>query len=211
MSSLLLLCCATHPAPAVSSQPEKLRPGDASAPPSLRALPELSKDRSERLHRGLTQAKQVFAAQLPAAPSERSYDVLSAWVESEVAHWIDARRDAVEETRFQFKSSAPEPATQVIASAVIGLLQEDTAHQLAQIPQPRELDNEPEIAALFHELVLGQADPFQRAALEEYESCAKAGDEEGGQLQRFAKFCKERHHRLAAAEAKQSQAMQAQR
>jgi len=204
---LLLLGCATQPPPAAQSQTEKLRPGDANAPPSLRALPELSKDRSSQLHGGLTLAGQVFAAPLPPAPVDRSYEVLSEWVGDEVARWIDQRRDAVEETRFVFNASDPDPATRAIASAVIGLLQEDTAYQLSLIPQPKELDSEPEIAAMFHELVQAQTDPFQNAALTEYQQCAESGKDEGGPSLRFGRFCQQRHDRLLRVDAKQADAV----
>src|SRR5262249_13134803 len=108
-------------------------------------------------------------------------------------------------------SSDPEPATRVIVSAVIGLLQEDTAYQLSLIPQPQELDNEPEISAMFRELVKGQADPFQNAALTEYSQCAQAGTEQGGPQLRFAKFGKQRHDRLVRVEGKQTDALAATR
>ena len=210
-SSLLVLGCATQPPPTAQTQHEKLRPGDANAPPSLRALPELGNERSSELHRGLTQAGQVFAAPLPPAPVERKYEALAQWVDSDVARWIDQRRDAVEETRFQLNSSDPEPATRVIVSAVIGLLLEDTAYQLSLIPQPQELDNEPEISAMFRELVKGQADPFQNAALTEYSQCAQAGNEQGGAQLRFASFCQQRHDRLMRVEAKQTNSLAATR
>ena len=209
VSSLLVLGCATQPPPAAQTQPEKFGPGDAQAPPSLRALPELGKDRSSQLHRALTMAGQVFAAPLPPAPIERSYAELSDWVDSDVARWIDLRRDAVEETRFQFNSSDSQPGTRVILSAVIGLLQEDTAYQLSLIPQPKELDNEPEIAALFRELVQGQTDPFQNAALSEYLQCVTGANEQGGPHLRFARFCQQRHDRLVRTETKQGDALAA--
>jgi hypothetical protein len=206
-SSLLVLGCATQPPPAAQSQPEKLLPGDTYAPPSLRALPELGSARSSQLHRALTMAGEAFAKPLPPAPVDRKYEALSEWVANDVARWIDQRRDALEETRFQFNSSDPEPATRVIVSAVIGLLQEDTAYQLSLIPQPRELDNEPEIAAMFHELVQGQVDPFQNAALTEYRQCTQSGDDQGGASLRFAHFCQQRYDRLVRVEAKQADAL----
>jgi hypothetical protein len=117
--------------------------------------------------------------------------------------------DARRWKRLAFSSSRAIRATQVIVSAVIGLLQEDTAYQLSLIPQPKELDNEPEIAAMFHELVRGQSDPFQNAALTEYLQCVKAGDDVGGPLLRFARFCQQRHDRLVRVEAKQAEAVAA--
>jgi hypothetical protein len=209
VTTLLFLGCATQPAPTAQSRPEKLGPGDVTAPPSLRALPELGEARSSQLQRALSLAGQVFAAPLPPPPVERKYDALSAWVENDVAHWIAQRRDAVEETRFQFNSSDPEPATRVIVCAVIGLLHEDTAYQLALIPQPQELDNEPEIAAMFHELVHGQAEPFENAALTEYRQCKAAGEELGGASMRFAHFCQQRRDRLLRVEANQAEALAA--
>jgi hypothetical protein len=173
-----------------------MRVGDATAPPSLRALPEIDKPRSKQLHRGLAQAGKVFGSPLPAAPADRVYIELAAWVEEDVANWVIARRDAVEETRFQFETSAKsDPTAQVIANAVVGLLQEDTARSLSAIPVPVELDSEPEIAALFRELVDTQAAPFLAAAKTEYQRCETGADDADG-LERFARFCATRAERL---------------
>jgi len=181
-----------------------LRVGDATAPPSLQALPEIDKPRTKQLHRGLAQAGQVFASPLPAAPVDRVYIELAAWVEEDVANWVVTRRDAVEETRFQFASSAKaDPTARVIATAVIGLLQEDTARSLSAIPVPVELDNEPEIAALFRELVDTQAAPFLQAAKAEYQRCETSADEAEDDLERFARWCRARAERLQPTPAPQ--------
>ena len=178
--------------------------GDPAAPPTLRALPEIDRARTKQLHRGLAQAGEVLASPLPAAPADRVYIELAAWVEEDVANWVVARRDAVEETRFQFSTSArSDAAARVIANAVIGLLQEDTARSLSAIPVPAELDSEPEIAALFRELVDTQAAPFLQAARSEYARCADVG-EDAEEMERFVRWCTARAERLQQSPATES-------
>ncbi len=194
-AGLIAVGCASQPVAPAQQRAEALRLGDPVGPPSLRALPEISKARSEQLHRGLAQAGEVFASQLPAAPPDRAYIELAAWVEEEVAQWVIARRDGVDETRFQFDTSAhSDPAAHAVTNAVIGLLHEDTARSLARIPMPKELESEPEIAALFRELVDTQAAPFLHAARIAYGHCAEHADDADDD--RFERFCRARAEAL---------------
>lgn len=221
--SLLGACAGTQPKPE-SARSE--HPGDADAPPALDVLPEPLPVESDRVHRALTQASEVLSARFPAIPSDRSHASLSAWVESDVAHWIERRREGVEDTRYLFglsasnkntadKAASDQPAGEaaaaapvdiaagqvVVAHAVLGLLHEDTALQLEQIPAPSELDQEPEIAEMFREIIRAQMAPFISAALREYGECANtayAGDEE---LEAFGQLCHARHDRLKAERA----------
>jgi hypothetical protein len=105
----------------------------------------------------------------------------------------------MDETRFQFSSTTGiDPDARVLRSAVVGLLQEDTAQALGAIPAPSELDSEPEIAELYRELVRVQSEPFIGAACAEYRACAEVAEEEGGsQLERFGEFCRARFERLS--------------
>lgn len=194
---MLLAGCAASQRPGADGL--ALRDGDASAPPSLAALPGLEPQDSQRWHRGLTLARQVFERALPPPPVDRSYASLSEWVEQDVAAWIAARRESMEEARFQFSSTTgATPDALVVRSAVVGLLQEDTAQTLATIPAPSELDSEPEIAELYRELVRVQSEPFIGAARGEYRACAELAEQEGGrQLERFGEFCRSRFDRLA--------------
>jgi hypothetical protein len=184
----------------VASGRDSLRNGDPSGPPSLQGLPDVAKGKaSQRTQLGMSLARQVLETRLPAPPSDRSYERLQLWMDQDVVPWVSARRDSVEETRFQFGLEQGASADErVVARAVLGLLQEDTALTLASIPSPAELDTEPEVGAMFRDLVRTQSQPFQSAALSEYRDCATRGYEEGRDLHRWAVFCNTRFERLEA-------------
>ncbi|HEY2733931.1 MAG TPA: hypothetical protein VGI70_08100 [Polyangiales bacterium] len=194
---LLIWACA-------SSQPEdtessaKLRAGDPNGPPTIGALPEVARGSSTpRLQQGLSLARQVLDTRLPEPPLDHSYQVLQSWIDREVAPWVAKRRDGVDEARFQFGLEHDASVDEkVVGNAVLGILQEDTALALTHIPQPTELDTEPEVAAIFRDLVQTQVQPFQNAALVEYRDCASDASEEGAQLRRWANFCHGRLDRL---------------
>jgi hypothetical protein len=134
------------------------------------------------------------------APADHRYQVLKFWIDSQVAPWVAARRDSVDEARFEFGLEHDVSIDErVVANAVLGLLQEDTAVSLTQIPAPTELDNEPEVAEIFRDLVQTQVQPFRNAALTQYRDCAKSAYEEGRDLRRWAVFCQGREGRLEAA------------
>jgi hypothetical protein len=110
----------------------------------------------------------------------------------------------LEEPRFLFRSSnGGEPseddaAKQIVAHAVLGLLQEDTAIELSTIPTPMELDSEPEIAKIFRDLINEQATPFVSAAQHEYAECANRSYRAGEPFASLARFCHARFDRLSA-------------
>lgn len=189
--------CASQ-TPEVEVQRAALKTGDPSGPPAFASLPDVpASDQTPHTEQGLSLARQVFAKVLPEAPPDRRYSALQAWIDKTVVAWIASRREAVDETRFQFAVDEGASATeQVIARGVLGLLQESTALELTHIPSPAELDTEPEIAEIFHDLVTTQSEPFRRAAIAEFRSCAKLAAAEGGALETWARFCSARFHKL---------------
>lgn len=195
--TLLAACATASPDVAVSSN--ALYRGDPAAPPAFAVLPDVTKpQQTTRVAQGLSLARHVLGTALPTAPDDRRYASLQAWIDETVAPWISARRDSVDETRFQFglgdnaarpDKIKPAEAEQVIARAVLGLMQENTAQELSQMPMPEELDSEPEIAEIYRDLVSTQSKPFRNAALAEYEQCSALADDAGRELQRWAEFC----------------------
>lgn len=192
----LLACGAARPEVGVSAA--ALSRGDADGPPAFASLPDLAaSQQSPRLQQGFSLARQVLANGLPTPPDDRRYGQLQAWIDGTVAPWIAARREAVDDARFQFAVEEGAPSTEAaIARGVLGLLQENTALELTHIPSPAELDTEPEIAEMFHELVATQAKPFVYSAMAEYRKCAELAAAEGGELARWARFCAARHEHL---------------
>ena len=189
--------CATT-SPEVEVRRAALEQGDGDAPPDFAALPDLTaSQQSPRLQQGFSLARQVLGKSLPTPPDDRRYGPLQAWIDGTVAPWITARREAVDDTRFQFAlDQGASNRDAAIARGVIGLLHENTALELSHIPSPLELETEPEIAEIFRELVATQAKPFVNAARSEYRKCAELAAAEGGELKRWANFCATRHDHL---------------
>jgi hypothetical protein len=197
LGGLGMLACGSV-RPEVGVHAVSLARGDSDGPPAFAALPDLgTSQQSPRMQQGFSLARQVLANGLPTPPDDRQYRQLQAWIDGTVAPWIAQRRDGVDETRFQFAlddgAASPEVA---VARGVLGLMHENTALELSHIPSPAELDSEPEIAEMFHELVATQAKPFVNAAMGEYRKCAELAAAEGGELTRWARFCAARHEHL---------------
>ena len=183
---------ASHPA----------RGGDPDAPAALAVLPEMVRepaDENERMHPALALAGEIFERKLPEVPEDRSYASLSQWVESAITPWVEERRDAIDDVRFQMLGRDPSPVEHVLSGAVVGLLQEDTALSLERIPPPSELDREPEIATMFRDIIRAQARPLVGSAVREYRKCEEIGASEGDELERWSHFCHARMLRLRAA------------
>jgi hypothetical protein len=197
---VILAACATTSSSGDQQAGHALRNGDPDGPPTIGALPDVARaGASPRVQQGLSLARQVLAARLPAPPADHSYVVLQAWIDRDVAPWVAARRDGVDEARFQFGLEHEVPTDErVVGDAVLGLLQEDTALVLAQLPAPSELDTEPEIAQIFRDMVQTQVQPFQTAAVVQYRDCATTAHAEGEDLKRWAVFCGARLDRLSA-------------
>ena len=199
-SFAILAACATTSSSGDTEAGSALRSGDPDGPPTIGALPDVARaGTSPRVQQGLSLARQVLAARLPAPPADHSYAMLQAWIDRDVATWVAKRRDGVDEARYQFGLEHEVPSDErVVGDAVLGLMQEDTALVLAQLPAPSELDSEPEIAEMFREMVRTQVQPFQTAAVVQYRDCATTAHEEGNDLQRWVVFCGGRLDRLSA-------------
>ncbi|MFI5308604.1 MAG: hypothetical protein ACHQ53_14690 [Polyangiales bacterium] len=177
------------------------RDAHAEAAPSLRALPELEGGSVDtpRTHQGLLLARETFDTVLPDAPSDRTYASLQRWVDGAVASWVEHRREQIDTTRSRFEAGgAQSEAEQVVSHAVVGLLDEDTALALGRLPSPSELDDEPEIAAMYRDMMRAQADVFVRSALRELADCANQGYGGPSDLRPWAEVCHARFDHLQA-------------
>jgi hypothetical protein len=175
-------------------------PGDPDAPPSLKVLPSVKREKnasSERIRQGLLMARDVLKTSMPEPPPDRAFSTLQQWINTTVVHWIEIRNQSVEATRYRFtQPNAPSYEERVFAHAVIGLIQEDTALALQAIPAPAELDDEPEIAQMYREVLEAQAAPFISAALVEFRECANTALDAPKYMRPFYKFCASRFARL---------------
>ncbi|HEX2677964.1 MAG TPA: hypothetical protein VHM19_15025 [Polyangiales bacterium] len=198
MGCTLACGCATVSSEVPTGQVDQ---GDPNAVPSIAALPTLPRaqpDPRERVHAAFTQANELFEQRMPVPPADRSYASLSDWVERDIAPWIEHRRDGIDEVRFELNRELSEPIDTVVRGALVGLLQESTTIELERIPPPSELDQEPDVAAMFRDVIRAQAQPFTNAALHEYRDCANTGYRGDEEQKRWARFCHKRFDRLQA-------------
>jgi hypothetical protein len=174
--------------------------GHASAPPSFAALPALphgASGNTTRTHHGLLVARETLDATMPTPPADRSYLSLKSWIDGEFALWLERRRAQAEQTRARFElEAAPSGSERAVSHAALGLIHEDTALSLGTIPAPRELDTEPEVAAVYRELVAVQVDTFLNTALSEFRDCANEAYRADDDMRSWAEFCHARFDRL---------------
>lgn len=177
--------------------------GDARGVPSLSALPADGIDRSdfsERMRRGWDLAKQTFVEQMPELPATRDSATLTAWSQGPLAGWVSRRTEVVEAARVELDAAADETSEQRIAGgAIVGLMYEDVGRAILAIPAPDELDREPEIAAVYHDVIAFQASPWVEYARRAYRACRENARIHS--IEPYAEFCAARGARLPEARA----------
>lgn len=183
-----------------SIEPTPKESGDASAPPTLAALPQLPKEasgRTERTHQGMLLVRATLDAAMPVAPADRSYTALQDWAQSDVARWVAERRDEIEvlRTRMLLEGEAS-AGERVVSHALIALLHEDTARSLARMPVPSELDADTEVAQMYREVIAAQADAFTSSALRELRQCADTSLTGPKDMAGYGSYCRARFERL---------------
>lgn len=198
LGPLGLLGC--HTDGAETTTPETLSLGDPDGEPRLKVLPSLARDASGRTHRtrhGILVAREGFKARMPATPDDTSYGALQQWVDKDVIAWVGVRNETLDSARYEFGlPKDASPGERIVAMAVIGLLQEDTARELSTIPAPSELDEEPEIAKIYREVIEAHARPFLSSALVRYRECANIAHDGPEDMRHWAGFCDARFQRI---------------
>jgi hypothetical protein len=201
LGSLALVACggASRTQPGVSSG--TLPRGDALGVPSLAALPASGiarEDFSERMTRGWDLAKQSFAEPMPAIPSAHDSATLTAWSERQLATWLRRRTELVDVARRELDGAAEESSEQRIAGgAIVGLMYEDVGRALLALPMPQELELEPEIAAVYRDVIDFQASPWVEHARLAYRACRENARIHA--IETYAEFCADRGSNLPAA------------
>jgi hypothetical protein len=199
-----------------AAEPPANASGDANARPSLAVLPALptgASGNTTRTHHGLLVAREALDTTMPTPPHDRSYLSLKSWVDAELVVWLERRREQADLTRARFALETEVSGSErAVSHAALGLIHEDTALWLGTIPAPRELDSEPEIAALYRELVSVQVDTFLNSAVVEFRDCANEAYQAADDMRGWARFCHARFDRLredVLASRKQAQAANA--
>jgi hypothetical protein len=192
-----------------SSQAKKVAyySGDAHGRASIEALPSLDVADSE-LTAEMRMARLLSAESLelpaPMAPGDRSAAELSAWSDRELKDWLTEKQRRAEAARAELDRAALQNHRQrILAGALVGLVYEDIARTLLVIPSPAELDSEPEVAAMFREVMAKQAAPFLMHAELAYTACA--GNAAGLQaMAHWSDFCDARGERLPDSDLREA-------
>lgn len=177
--------------------------GDVTGAPRVEALPSLDVDPGE-LTAEMRMARLLSAESLnleqPPAPRDLSTAAMTAWSQQELEQWMRHKHRRAEEARRQLDLAAVQNQRQrIMAGALVGLVYEDVARALLALPTPRELISEPEIAAMYGEVLRGQAAPYLREAEMAYAACSGNAEQEA-RLAHWSSFCAARKEQLPLGE-----------
>lgn len=155
---------------------------------------------TRHMREGLTLAAESFLVPSPELPRERAAYDLQRWSDEVLAPWLERKMATIEAARRELDRAAEENHRQrIIGGAVVGLMYEDVGRALRAIPPPRELDDEPEIRALYHDVLRSQARPFLSHAGRAYRACAGNAVRPQG-MRHWRRYCQARRERLPDAE-----------
>jgi hypothetical protein len=176
--------------------------GDARGRASIEVLPSLDVSDAE-LSDQMRMARLLSAESLelpaPAIPEDRSASSLARWSDHELKVWVGAKLKRAEDARVELDRAALENHRQrILAGALVGLVYEDVARTLLVLPIPKELESEPEIGAIFRELMEKQAAPYLFHARLAYAACA-GNASAMSTLTHWSDFCSAREESLPRA------------
>jgi hypothetical protein len=168
-------------------------PGDPDAPPSMVVLPSLDVPRDEltdRMRFGWTLAEESFQHAMPPAPPSGETTDYQGWAEGDLRDWLERKQHTVDSARRELDAAAEESHRQrIMAGAIVGLMYEDVALALRDIPTPAALQTDMEIADIFREILEAQASPFLEHARRAYRACALNAEGGPETLAHWGRFC----------------------
>ncbi|MEM7448604.1 MAG: hypothetical protein AAF355_10215 [Myxococcota bacterium] len=169
--------------------------GDLATTPRLESLPqpdlELAK-MSDRMRFAFSLAEESFEIRHPTLPGPSNMKDLQDWASKELEPWLRRKNERVEAARAELDLAASESHRErILAGALVGLLYEDVARVLLNVPTPIDLLDEPEIAQIYREIIDFQARPYLEHAFRAYRACALNAVEPLG-MRHFSSFCRAR-------------------
>lgn len=175
--------------------------GDAEGSPRVEALPSLDVSES-KLTAEMRMARLLSAECLNLEPPQRPTEVSNAafeqWSDAQLKIWMEHKHRSAEAARKELdKAAAQNQRQRIMAGAMVGLVYEDVARNLLSLPTPAELASEPEIAAMYVDLLRTQATPYLVQARAAYAACA-GNAEQVEPLHHWSNFCLSREELLPA-------------
>jgi hypothetical protein len=194
ISGAVLLGCAHAPPPG--------QPGRPDAAPAVETLPSLGGERedfTERMRFAWLLAEQSFQLAEPVPPNQPTVSELAAYTDGPLRAWLEQKNELVEAARAELDMAAEETHVQrIVAGALVGLMYEDVWRVLRTVPLPRDLEEEPEIADVYREVVEFQATPYLEHARRAYDACARNGVQPAA-MARWSRYCSARGEHLPLA------------
>jgi hypothetical protein len=176
--------------------------GDATGQPRVEALPSLDIDQS-KLTQEMRMARLLSAESLnldpPVRPRDTSTATIADWSDNELKSWMQSKHQAAEAARKELDVAAVQNHRQrIMAGAMVGLVYEDVARTLLTLPIPAELSSEPEIAAMYVDILRTQAGPYLVQSRQAYAACA-GNAAQLPELKHWSEFCLTREEKLPSA------------
>ncbi|MDB4976986.1 MAG: hypothetical protein JWN48_5327 [Myxococcaceae bacterium] len=172
--------------------------------PRVEALPSLDVDPSA-LTQEMRMARLLSAESLnldpPVRPRDTSTATIADWSDNELKAWMQAKNARAEAARKELDAAAQQNHRQrIMAGAMVGLVYEDVARTLLTLPIPAELSSEPEIAAMYVDILRFQAAPYLVQSRQAYSACA-GNAEQMPSLRHWSDFCQTREEKLPVLNA----------
>lgn len=172
--------------------------GDPAADPSMEVLPTRHDSVTDKMRFAWLLTAESFELRRPhRPPTGAAMRELQMWSDQELRSWLAQKNELVEAARAELNVAAEESHRQrVWAGALVGLMYEDVGRVLLDVPVPRELHSDPEIARVYREVVVAQARPYLDHARRAYHACELNGRRQSDSLTQWSRFCEERKARL---------------
>ena len=135
----------------------------------------------------------------PVQPRDTSTATIAEWSDHELKTWMQTKHASAEAARVELDRAAVQNQRQrIMAGAMVGLVYEDVARTLLTLPVPADLVSEPEIAAMYVDILRTQAGPYLLQARLAYTACA-GNAEQMATLRHWSEFCLMRENQLPAS------------
>lgn len=173
----------------------------------MEALPSLDVS-DEQLTAEMRMARLLSAESLNLAPPTRPHqantETMERWSDEELKRWMQHKHSSAEAARRELdKAALQSPRQRIVAGAMVGLVYEDVARNLLSLPTPVELVSEPEIAAMYVDVLRHQATPYLVQARAAYAACA-GNAVQVETLAHWSRFCESREELLPVLGAETS-------